>query len=80
VILKTPRHHSKWDAETYQNAGERLKRKLTSNLASEMDHDTSLLIHAATVSARKVCKRNVDFVLKETFKTPEFPSESRMQI
>jgi len=45
-----------------------------------MDHDTSLLIHAATVSARKVCKRNVDFVLKETFKTPEFPSESRMQI
>ncbi|XP_039150315.1 uncharacterized protein LOC120285016 [Drosophila simulans] len=65
---------------SYQNAGERLKRKLASNLASESDHDTSLLIHAATVSARKECKRDVAFVLKETLKTPEFPSESRMQI
>jgi len=29
------------------------------------------LIHAATVSARKECKRDVAFVLKETLKTPD---------
>jgi len=65
---------------SYQNAGERLKRKLASNLASESDHDTSLMIHAAPVSARNERKRDVAFVLNETLKTPEFSSESMMQI
>jgi len=67
---------------SYKNAEERLKRKLASSMASESNHDTNLLIHAATVFARKECSflLNVAFVLKETLKTPEFPSESRMQI
>ncbi len=64
----------------YQSAGARLKRKLAYNLASESDHDTNLLIHATTVSARKESMRDVAFVLIETLKTPEFPSKSRMQI
>lgn len=54
--------------------------KLASNLASESDYDTSLFIHAATVSARKEYKNDVASVLKESFKIPELPSESRMQI
>jgi len=68
---KTPQQMGRRDL-SYQNSGGRFKRKLSSNLASESDHDTSLLIHAATVSARKECKN-------ETL-TPEFPSESRMHI
>jgi len=38
------------------------------------------MIHAAPVSGRNKCKRDVAFVLIETLKTPEFSSESRMQI
>jgi len=76
---KTPKQMGRRNI-SYQNAGERLKRKLASNMSSQSDHDKSLLIRAATVSARKECKRDVAFVLKETLKTPEFPSESRMQI
>lgn len=52
---------------TYENAGSRLKRKLASELALETEHSTPLLIHAATVSAKKSKDGDMAFVLKKSW-------------
>jgi len=50
---------------SYQNAGERLNRKLASNLGSESDHDTSLFIHAATFLLEKNAIGTLPLFLKK---------------
>lgn len=47
----------------YTDAGPRLKRKLASELAAE--HSTPLLLHAASVSAKKSNEKQTAFVLKK---------------
>ncbi|XP_050742176.1 uncharacterized protein LOC127010860 [Drosophila biarmipes] len=60
VTLKTGRKKS-----NYEDAGPRLKRKLASELASEEAHSTSLLLHAASVSAKKSKEPEIAFLLKK---------------
>lgn len=55
---------------TYEAAGPRLKRKLATELADTQENDTSLLMHAATVSARKSNEKDTAFVLKNCLVTP----------
>lgn len=50
---------------SYENAGSRLKRKIASELALESEHSTPLLIHAATVSAKKSKDSAMAFVLQK---------------
>ncbi|XP_044572126.1 uncharacterized protein LOC123257374 [Drosophila ananassae] len=65
---------------SYGNAGPRLKRKLASELANEKEHNTTLLMHAAAVSAKKDCNTNVASALKEMITTPaQYPTELRKQ-
>lgn len=49
----------------YEDAGPRLKRKLASEVASQNKHATPLLVHAATVSAKKSNDRDMAFVLNK---------------
>ena len=53
----------------YVNANPRQKRKLVSDLVVNQGYNTSLLVHAAAVSAEKLIKKDTDVVLKNKFLT-----------
>lgn len=68
----------------YEKASDQLKRKLASDLADENNNSVPLLLHAASVSAKKGNEKDMEVVLKaagnsdniNTIKRKMFSSES----
>ncbi|XP_043867155.1 uncharacterized protein LOC122757785 [Drosophila mojavensis] len=64
----------------YVNAGPRQKRKLASDLAVHQGHNTSLLVHAAAVSAEKSNEEDTALVLKNIYLTPSDHNKVRKNL
>lgn len=65
---------------SYSDAGSRLKRKMAKELADNEENNTSLLVHAASVSAKKAKMSDTAFVLKNTLSTSSSSSEIRKKL
>jgi len=64
----------------YVNAAPRQKRKLASDLAVNQGYNTSLLVHAAAVSAEKSNEKDTVLVLKNTVLTSSDPKRDRKNL
>lgn len=56
---------------SYEEGGSRLKRKIANELSNSQNHNTSLLVHAASISAKKTKNNDVGLMLKEAVKGSE---------
>ncbi|XP_061401894.1 uncharacterized protein LOC133337701, partial [Musca vetustissima] len=62
---------------TYVDSGERNKRRLASELAFQQGDNTQLLVHAASISAKKSHSADLTFVLQQVVISPNRPSKIR---
>ncbi|XP_061399429.1 uncharacterized protein LOC133335138 [Musca vetustissima] len=62
---------------TYVDSGERNKRRLASELASQQGDNTQLLVHAASISAKKSHSADLTFVLQQVVISLNRPSKIR---
>ncbi|XP_054082343.1 uncharacterized protein LOC105215319 isoform X1 [Zeugodacus cucurbitae] len=62
---------------TYDDSCERNKRRLASELASQQGDNAQLLVHAASISAKKSHATDLKFVLQQVATSPNRPSKIR---
>lgn len=62
---------------TYNDSCERNKRRLASELASQQGDNAQLLVHAASISAKKSHATDLKFVLQQVAISPNRPSKIR---
>lgn len=65
---------------SYSDAGSRLKTKIATDLANIEENNTSLLVHAASISAKKQKMGDTAFVLKQTISTLTASTEIRRKL
>ncbi|XP_020712608.1 uncharacterized protein LOC110117565 [Ceratitis capitata] len=64
----------------YSDAGSRLKRKMATDLANIEENNTSFLVHAASISAKKEKMSDTTFVLKHSISTSSASTEIRKKL
>lgn len=64
----------------YSKGNERQKRKMSSEVSSEQENDTKLLIHGASISANLSKENDLNFILKKAASSPFEPSRMRKKI
>ncbi|XP_044573606.1 uncharacterized protein LOC123257740 [Drosophila ananassae] len=65
---------------TYDEGGSRLKRKLAGEVALKNENDTQLLIHAASISARKSSEHSVAFLLANCNRSEAQATEAKRKL